>query len=54
VWDRLTTPEQARIVQLLVERIDYDGAAGMVSITFRQAGVRMLAVEQATGTGAHT
>jgi len=51
VWDRLTTQEQARVVQLLVERIDYDGAAGKVAITFRPTGVRTLAEERATATG---
>jgi site-specific DNA recombinase len=47
VWDSLTPREQARIVQLLVEHVDYDGAAGKVSITFRPAGIKMLAGESA-------
>jgi site-specific DNA recombinase len=47
VWDALTPREQARIVQLLVERVDYDGAAGKVSITFRPSGIKMLAGEPA-------
>jgi site-specific DNA recombinase len=45
VWDRLTTPEQARVVQLLIERIDHDGRDGNLDITFRPAGVRLLATE---------
>jgi site-specific DNA recombinase len=52
VWDHLTTPEQARVVQLLIERIDYDGAKGSMAITFRPSGVRTLATETATDAGA--
>jgi site-specific DNA recombinase len=47
VWDALTQREQARIVHLLVERVDYDGAAGKVSITFRPSGIKVLAGEVA-------
>ncbi len=47
VWDSLTPREQARIVQLLVEQVDYDGAAGKVSITFRPSGIKALADELA-------
>jgi site-specific DNA recombinase len=43
VWESLTTHEQARIVQLLIERVDYDGAAGKVAITFRPSGIKALA-----------
>lgn len=43
VWDSLTPREQARIVQLLVERVDYDGAKGKVAITFRPSGIKTLA-----------
>jgi len=43
VWEQLTTAEQARVVQLLIERIDYDGGTGRLDITFRPAGVRTLA-----------
>jgi site-specific DNA recombinase len=32
-WESLPLPEQARMVRLLVERVDYDGASGKVSIT---------------------
>jgi site-specific DNA recombinase len=53
VWDHLTTPEQARVVQLLVERVDYDRAAGKVAITFRPAGVRTLAEQRVASTGTH-
>ncbi|MFL5240591.1 MAG: recombinase family protein [Gemmataceae bacterium] len=47
VWDALTPREQARIVQLLVERVDYDGAAGNVSITLHPSGIKALASDLA-------
>jgi site-specific DNA recombinase len=47
IWDSLTPREQGRIVQLLVEHVDYDGAAGKLSITFRPSGIKMLAGESA-------
>jgi site-specific DNA recombinase len=42
-WETLSPREQARIVQLLVERVDYDGAAQTVSITFHPGGIQTLA-----------
>ncbi|GIW55525.1 MAG: recombinase RecB [Nitrospiraceae bacterium] len=48
VWDSLTPREQARIVQLLVERVDYDGAKGKVAITFRPSGIKTLAGDVAS------
>ena len=47
VWDSLTPHEQAHIVQLLVERVDYDGSKGKVSITFHPSGIQTLADELA-------
>lgn len=47
VWETLTPREQARIVQLLVQRVDYDGAEGRVSITFQPSGIKTLADELA-------
>ena len=45
VWESLGPREQARIIKLLVERIDYrktsDG--GLISITFRPNGIKTLA-----------
>jgi site-specific DNA recombinase len=46
VWEALSPREQARIVQLLVERIDYDGGAGTIAITFHPAGLKALAAER--------
>ena len=40
IWTSFTPKEQARIIQLLVGRIEYDGGAGSVTITFRPNGGR--------------
>jgi site-specific DNA recombinase len=47
IWDSLTPSEQARVVQLLVERVDYDGSTGNVSTTFHPGGIKTLADELA-------
>jgi site-specific DNA recombinase len=47
VWDSLTPREQARIVHLLVERVDFDGSTNRLSITFHPSGVKTLADELA-------
>jgi site-specific DNA recombinase len=41
-WDSLTPPEQARVIGLLVSRVDYDGAQGKVAITFHPVGLKTL------------
>jgi site-specific DNA recombinase len=38
--------EQASLLQLLIERVDYDGQGTVVSITFRPAGLATLGNEQ--------
>ena len=48
VWGSLTPNEQARVVGLLVERVNYDGARGKVSITFHPTGIKALADELAS------
>ncbi|MEE9255302.1 MAG: hypothetical protein V3U43_10225 [Pseudomonadales bacterium] len=45
VWEHLEPAEQARVVQLLIERIDYDGSKGSLGMSFRPLGVRTLAAE---------
>ncbi|GIW90481.1 MAG: hypothetical protein KatS3mg109_0913 [Pirellulaceae bacterium] len=50
VWESLTPREQARVIQLLVERVDYDGSRGKVFITFRPSGIKALAGQ---GAGQH-
>jgi site-specific DNA recombinase len=45
VWDTLAPREQRRVLQLLIERVDYDGEKSTVSITFHPAGIKTLADE---------
>jgi site-specific DNA recombinase len=42
-WETMTPAEQARVVGLLVSRVDYDGARGKVAITFHPLGLKTLA-----------
>jgi hypothetical protein len=37
--------EQARAIQLLVERVEYDGKAGTIAVTFHPSGIKALASE---------
>jgi site-specific DNA recombinase len=48
LWASLTPGEQCRIVQLLVERVDYDGSSGRIAISFHPTGIKTLA-EQLAG-----
>jgi site-specific DNA recombinase len=50
VWGSLTPNEQARVVGLLLEQVDFDGAAGKVAIMFRPTGIKTLAEELACRT----
>ena len=45
LWDCLAPREQARVIELLVEQITYDGKDGNISITFRPTGIKTLAGE---------
>src|SRR6266849_3717059 len=45
LWETLPPGEQTRVVQLLVERVDYDGARGKIAITYHPAGIATLADE---------
>lgn len=45
VWDCLAPREQVRIVDLLVERVSYDGHASSVAITFRPSGMQAVSNE---------
>jgi site-specific DNA recombinase len=42
LWATLTPKEQARILALLIERIDHDGEAGSVEVTFHPVGLKAL------------
>jgi site-specific DNA recombinase len=45
LWETLSAREQARILHLLIERVDYDGPNGTVEITFHPTGIKTLADE---------
>ena len=45
VWDALVPRERVSLLQLLIERVDYDGAAKECSITFRPAGLASLGAD---------
>ena len=39
LWCSLSPAEQVRILESLVERVEYDGAAGTVSVTYQATGI---------------
>jgi site-specific DNA recombinase len=45
LWDVLLTPERERVLQLLIERIDYDGRTGQLQIEWRLGGFGQLVEE---------
>ncbi len=45
IWESLSPKQQARVVQLLIERIEYNGGEGSISITFQPTGIKTLAEE---------
>jgi site-specific DNA recombinase len=47
IWESLTPREQARVLHLLIQRVDYDGDKGTVSVTFHPAGMETLIREYA-------
>ena len=44
-WDALAPRDQARVLELLIERIDYRGQDGQISLTFRPSGIQTLTQE---------
>lgn len=48
VWAALAPREQARVLAALIDRIDHDGKAGNIEITFHPTGMKALA-EQGSG-----
>lgn len=48
LWASMSPIEQTRLVQSMVERVDYDGTNGNVSIKFRASGFQDLANKLAT------
>jgi site-specific DNA recombinase len=47
LWESLTPREQCRVIQLLVQRVEYDGGTGKVSITFHPTGIKSLGAKLA-------
>lgn len=47
IWESMTLREQIRLIQVVVQRVDYDGETGRVTITFNPIGVKRRA-EHAT------
>ena len=47
LWQALVPREQACVLELLVERIEYDGEHGNVSLTFHPCGIKSLTQELA-------
>jgi site-specific DNA recombinase len=43
VWDTLSPQKRSRIIHLLVDRIDYDGVSGLLTVTFWSNGIGLLA-----------
>jgi len=46
LWKTLSPNEQSRVLRLLVQRIDYDGAKGAISITFHPNGIQAIGQKQ--------
>jgi site-specific DNA recombinase len=45
LWESLAPREQTRVLELLVERVEYDGQNGRISLTFRPCGIKALSQE---------
>ncbi len=42
LWGSLSPREQARVLRLLIQRVDYDGANGKIALTFHTNGIKTL------------
>jgi site-specific DNA recombinase len=42
LWDTLNLREQERVLHLLIQRVDYDGANGKIAVTFNANGIKTL------------
>ena len=45
LWQAMTMVERQKLLQLLIERINYDGKQGSVTIIFRPSGLESLLTE---------
>jgi site-specific DNA recombinase len=52
VWRALNLREQTRLLRLFIERIDYDGEEGTISITFHPGGIKALGDREFAGDAA--
>jgi site-specific DNA recombinase len=52
LWESLTLREQTRLMQLMIERIDYNGHDGSISITFHPTGITALGAQGFAGDAA--
>jgi hypothetical protein len=48
LWAELSTPEKARVLALLLERVTFDAESGEVEIRFRPGGPRLLGATKET------
>ena len=39
LWSALTPAEQTRVVELLIERVDYDASTGHIVVSFNPTGI---------------
>jgi hypothetical protein len=39
LWESMPLRDRSRLIELLIERIDYDGAGGKIKITFHPTGI---------------
>ncbi len=47
LWESMQPGEQARAIELLIERVTFDGRAGKLSITYRPTGIKKLGLQLA-------
>ena len=45
LWQAMNSVEKQKLLQLLIERIDFDGKQGQITITFRPSGLESLLTE---------
>ena len=47
IWEVLLPQERRRVIQLLIQQVDYDGGTQALGITFQPTGIRSLVGETA-------
>lgn len=51
VWESLSVAEQSRLLNLLIEKVVYDGSDSTIAVTFRPTGIKELADLDACALG---